>query len=113
MIEKKIFAYEVGGKVVFGDPAKLLRLLWFHSDGQFKELLNQHISADEKVSSPATDKLVQVVCDTFDLPAFDSATGEGTTEGEVLEVLEQFLNWLDTKKKSTAPSPTSTAPTAD
>jgi hypothetical protein len=44
--------------------------------------------------------LAQAACMAFQLPPFDSMTGEGVLEEESIAILAEYLIWLEAKKKS-------------
>lgn len=123
-MKKEIFKYNNGTADVYGDPLVLRDRLFVASQGEFWNLrkkVSAIAGADAKTPEgvlaitegvTARGHLVTIACETFGLPAFDSATGKGMLAEDCLDVTEAFLEFLD-QKKTTSEQPPTTSPSTE
>lgn len=119
-----IFRFNNGTADVFGDPLALRDRLFVVSQGEFWNLRKKVAaiaSADAKTPEgvltitegvTARGHLVTIACETFGLPAFDPATGNGMLAEACLDVTEAFLAFLN-QKKTTSEQPPTTSPSTE
>lgn len=107
-----IYPYNDGIKDRFGDPMRINRLLFLHMDGDCKGLMAKSKDILPEIAIPAMEKVLDAGRQAFELVRFDPTTGEGVTESRILDLIYGFWAWCNSQKKSTAPLPTSPAPTA-
>ena len=131
--EKNIFPYTYKGRTYFADPLQVRRKFIQFSHGEIDQILQDagevfpwETSTDSRTGQPvppmasledrdmgkelareqAEQRRFEVVCQVFDFPPFDPASGEGTLEHEAVSVLVQWLEWLSKKKRTGANSVT-------
>ena len=124
--DRQIFAYFANGAQLWADPIRAHRLMLQHTAGKLNDLIakaNKGAKTEHQMpAEPGTVEYVQALeakgilaeaaTAAFGLMPFDPATGQGTLESEALDVLIQFLAWLDQKKTTggTTTSPEHSAP---
>jgi hypothetical protein len=118
--DRRIFRYLLtfpGGQQIprYADPIAVKRNLHLATGGRLNKLI---ADANKDARSPddptvieedhpdrltalqARGQLAHAVCLAFELPRFDSTTGEGMVEEECMALLVEYLNWLGQKKTS-------------
>lgn len=103
--------YNNGKADVYGDPLAIHRRLVHHLGGDPNQFLKDYRSEVEPVAFEATQRLLAATTSAFGLFPFDPMTGEGATEDDTLNVLFDLVDWLESKKKSTGNSLTSSPAT--
>lgn len=117
--EKLVFCYMLpdagptGARQVYADPLEVRRRLIQVSHGEFDQALTDAAEPEKPdaatllVQTNAQEKLVSYARQVFELPPISREKGEGYTEAVVLNVLYQFLEWLEKNVSSGATTPTS------
>ncbi len=102
MAREDIYAYQDhAGRVLYADPAKVLRIMTKHAapfGGDLHHLIGLTKDENPNLSFPATESLLAGICEAFNLPSFDPLTGMGLSEDDLLSRLVDFVLWV--KKKS-------------
>lgn len=109
-----VFSYFDGEKTVFGDPLRVERELYQSlavTNRGPDEVFAAYASKDPALWMPAVGLVVEAVRRAFAMAPFDPATGRGATEAHCRDAVEALWDYLDLKKKPTAGSVTSSAPT--
>ena len=125
MSERIFGPYNDGHGEVYADPFRVFLSLVRLLDGdpesvnrQAKERPPVDGSGAEAVANwrlmtaEAQQRLADAAREAFEMAAFDKLSGTGATDEQCGLVLDQFLAYMDTLKKSTALTPTSPPPTA-
>ena len=99
------------GNSVMADPLKVYRTLIREVGGDLKQTLADSNSSDLDVHIPAEETLVRAAVTAFNLAPFDPVTGTGSTETQILSVLDTFLNWIKSFQQPDTTLPTSVRPT--
>lgn len=81
----------------FHDPLAVRRKLYLMSGGDVVALIDQQKSDDLTVVMQAHEKLLPIVRAAFGLPPIDRTTGAGVSDERALQVLENFMRWLEGK----------------
>lgn len=109
---KNIFKYNNGEVDLFADPIAVDRKLRMALGDDFATLKALfEVDGDGKLtSSPlefmmATEKQIAATRQAFGCQPFDPHTGKGATDDVVLELWEQFWNWMADQKKTPVTSP--------
>lgn len=119
-MNRSIFQYNDGERDVFGDPLMLRDRLFTVSQGEFWNL-RKKVAAIDAAKDDATiimegiaarGHLVEIARATFSMAAYDPTTGKGALAEQCLATTELFLHFLDQKKTSSAPPPTTFPSTA-
>ncbi len=108
-----IFRYHNGQREVCADPVVLYRRL-LRAVGQqdINRLLDTIAPADPNIKQPrqlvddAWETLATAACTAFGLTPLD-ANGNGLTENRQMEVLFEYLSWMDGVKKNGRSPPNS------
>ena len=95
-----VFAYTVGGRQRWADPAAVRHGLVRASLGGFDAICRDF---EDKSPEPeavlkraeAGERLAACARSAFGLPPFDAASGEGATDAEALGLLDRFCAWLE------------------
>jgi hypothetical protein len=116
-MNQRIFTYTRNGIALHADPVAVHRAFTRALGGDPEPTLKAACAegdspADRLRRLDAEEKLAAAARTAFDLPAFDPATGQGCMEDECLDVLWDWLAWLQKKSVTTAPTPTSPPSTA-
>jgi hypothetical protein len=135
-MNKNIFPYNDGFEDLFADPLVIQRRLFEATQGQFYTRLmpesqttarspglgpdgkplpplpEERIAADA-VALPASAAVVEAVRYAFELLPWDRKTGEGLTEEQVIDLLDEYHAWCAKKNASTEEPPTCSPPTPD
>lgn len=69
-----------------------------------------HLPLAEKGEEEAIQIILDAVRESFGLPVFDSLSGSGLTEVELIDLLTDFSYWVDDIKKKLPNSPTQLQP---
>lgn len=108
--ERQIFEYTShDGTKRYADPGKCFRKFKEITQGKFNEMLLDIQSKDQVVASSATEAVINAAIFAFDIPStelFDSATGTGWLEVQLVTLVGKFNQYLSELKKSTARSAT-------
>lgn len=96
--EKRIFQYALNGETLYADPLRIKRLLQIGTNGQFDQLVEQQREGGEVEQAEANGILAQATAAAFRFPLLDPKTGSGFTEGESIDLLRRFLEWIEQKK---------------
>jgi hypothetical protein len=111
--ERRVFKYQdAEGRDAYADPLAVHYGLLEALKGELAEALQDARSEDLRARVAAQRRLGAAVLEAFTMPPFDPRTGSGTTLGHCLDVLWDFLAFLDAKKKQPVSSPTCARPTA-
>lgn len=105
--EKRIFRYEFRGEVKYADPLRIKRLLQIATDGNFDNLVDDQRGSDEVKKAVANGILAESTAAAFEFTLVDPDTGEGATEDEAIDLLRDFLTWIEKKNMSGGTSPMS------
>lgn len=104
----KVFGPFFNGKdYVFADVVRVHRRLTAALDGEPNTWLEKAEGEDVELASEAKEKIDRAVRLAFDIAPFDTATGDGQTEGEVMATLDLFIDLLGKPAPTPEPSPTS------
>jgi len=101
---KLLFRYFNGERWIKADPLPLYRRLRAEAD----RLVVLATAWDEQ-RHPEADEFVALVREMFGLKAYDSATGKGLTEAEVVNVFAEFDGFLREVRDRFFPGSTSSA----
>lgn len=108
--EKQIFRYFDGKKERGADPIKTFRAILSHPKFNLQEhmasLMDDGPSADTAVQTEASQIAVDSVREIFGLTGWSEDTPDGLTEIETLEVLADFIIYMDGLKKNGNGQPT-------
>jgi hypothetical protein len=104
--DRHVFTYEIAGVKRYADPSAVRRRLIVDSAGEF-DALCLAASKGDAGAEDAKEKLHGILCAAFGLPAFDPATGEGTTEGDSAAMYDRFAAWLAPQSEAPQPEPPS------
>jgi hypothetical protein len=108
--EYLLFRTELGpGAWAAFDPWRVGRLLAESLGEPVARVVEAARSDDPGEARPATARLLAAVREAFGLPEV-AADGGGYTERTVVRIFNEFVRFQAAQKKSTAPSPTSSAP---
>ena len=102
----KIFSFTVGDEKLFADPFAVERTLALYLGGDPKAAGEAIESPIPEIACQAMQRLKAASCAAFDLKPFDKSTGEGTDEGTVLRVFNEFIEWREKKNQTTENSST-------
>lgn len=80
------------------DPLSVQRKLLTLSKGQFNSWLADQRGDDELKAMEAEEKILPVVRSAFGFREIDKLTGAGEGTEVCLEVLSQYLQWVEVKK---------------
>jgi hypothetical protein len=117
---ERTFSYTVLGERVYGDPIAIHRRFTLATGGDPDALL-QLVAPPEGQPETSTDilrrldaeeQLARAARKAFQLPEYDTTTGQGATDDEALSLLWKWLEWMQKKSLTPAPTPTSPPPTA-
>jgi len=109
--ERMIFSFWDGSKIRKVDPLEILKKLKDHPD---YNLARDGVGLDEG-DVDANYQYANVVYESFGIPPFESDDeigNVGLTRVEAVEILRQFVYWLENIKKNIKPPPTSQHATA-
>lgn len=93
------------GAPAYADPLLTRRRLDAATAGQLPQLVAELKNDRPEASQQrcqATEQALWAVCESFGLPHWDAATGQGTTADAAITLLADFLNWAEDQKKSGA-----------
>ena len=96
--EKRIFQYQLNGTTLYADPLRIKRLLQIGTGGQFDQLVEQQRDGNEVQQAEANGILASATAAAFKFPLLDPKSGNGFTEGEAIDLLRRFLEWVEQKK---------------
>jgi hypothetical protein len=99
--ERKVFGpYWNGVAKIYGDPLTIDRRMRRALEGDPNEFLAiaKDPNQPESERFAATERVLRAAEFAFSLQPFDPASGQGSTEEQVREVLQQFSDWVDQKK---------------
>jgi hypothetical protein len=83
---------------VFGDwhdPLAVRRALFLGSDQQFNAWLEENRSNDTATVMLAHEKMLPVIRAAFKLPPIDREKGTGVADQQALDVLTEYLDWME------------------
>jgi hypothetical protein len=110
--DKKIFPYILpDGSKRFADPLRIRRWLAQLTAGRIDELLNEQCSDDEQTRFRADEALIPATAQAFGLGMFNPDNGQGCTDKYLLDLLDEFVGFLQSKKKNIETQPTCALPT--
>lgn len=102
-----IYKYFDGTKERCDDPLAIRHRLDTHSTYRF----DVHPVLAEKGDAAAYEIVLTAICDAFQVSRFDSATGKGLTQTELIGLLVDFGNYLEAVKKNIFTLPNFTSST--
>lgn len=109
--EKLIYCCTVGGQQRRYDPLAVRRRLLIETAGQFELLRAEYEGDDEMASLAAEELLLPAVRAAFRLtPIADAAAADEATDGDALELLYDYLDFVGKPKSADATGPTSSQP---
>lgn len=102
-----LFPYFDGTKLRRIDPMRAWREI------QADKVFNIQTMCDlvDKQEEPETTYCLDCLCRVFGVTRFDDATGGGLTDGQLLNLLVDFEDYLDRLQKKTRPGQTLPSPT--
>lgn len=101
--EREIFRYSDGRRIRLADPMLIVRKMAAHPTLDLETTLQQMQAVDSpELQNEATATAVTATREIFDLPAMSEDNPDGLTELETLEVLTDFVDYLDTLKKNSS-----------
>ena len=109
--ERQVYKFAApDGSTRFADPLDLYRKLLIAFGGSFQAYdqslpprEGQELDPDGEVQrAQAEEKVVAAVRGVLQLKPVDPLTGEGATDQQCLDVIDDFMRYLAEKKKSTA-----------
>lgn len=106
-----IFEFSDGTKLRRADPMRVWREI--QNDPEFNvQTMSALVDAQ---AEPETSLCLKCLCRVFGVERFDERTGRGLTDGQLLNLLVDFEDYLDTLQKKTRrgpilPSPTESEP---
>ena len=104
--ERLIFGpYWDGAGERFADPKQAYRRLIHALDGDPNKYLRAIKSQSEPERFEAMERLIDASRAVFEMAPFDPGTGGGATDTDCLNVVRDFLHWIDDQKKSTRMTP--------
>lgn len=102
---REIFAYSDGKRLRYADPLVVLRQMAAHAELDLDATLRQMQAVDSpELQNEACGVAVQATREIFGLPAFGDDNPDGLTELETLDVLTDFVTFLDNVKKNSSGS---------
>jgi hypothetical protein len=96
----RIFKYNVGEQDVFGDPLEIHNDLTEALGGDVNKTLAEAHHGEPSVSCPAHRKLIPAIRHAFMVAPFDPITGNGATWEICIDLLNRFIDWEKTQKKT-------------
>ncbi len=103
--DRRIFSGKCGGAEVRADPAAAYRAFVLAASGDpdpdlaaaaKRPVEGEKEDAGDRVARlEAEGRLADATARAFALPAYDPQTGQGHTESELLDLMDQFLGWLE------------------
>ena len=97
-MDRNIFSYHNGIKTVYVDPLAVLESVYADSP-KFGRLVEQTKSQEFPDWSLAIGSIAETARRVFDLPDFNQDTGEGWTRKQCFDLMREFLNFVNSKKK--------------
>lgn len=117
--ERQIFKVQVGGKTLAYDPLdlnrKLMTLAHKHEVDLEAEFALLAADGDKLIGEQlkALGALIDIFREAFDMPKFaldDAGNETGFLDNEVLESVGKFAKYVETLKKNTVSTPSSSPP---
>lgn len=105
---RKLFRYFDGGKWQYRDPFALWRALFTDPNAPDLEKALDAVRAGKE---PETSNTLNWLAKQFGVARWNQEKGSGLTDGEILDLLDSFGQYLDEQKKSTESTPTLQEPT--
>jgi hypothetical protein len=106
--ERQIFGpYFNGHELVYADPQVVLRQLYAKLDGDPNRFIEEANSDDPSKRNAALDRLIPASREALDLAEFNTLTGHGAIEVDVLSALRLFLDFIQKKSPRVESLPTS------
>lgn len=99
---RAIFEYWDGRNFRKLDPWKAHRDI--QADPDFN--MEAHIELACMGSEPEVSNCIKCVCKVFGVERYDPKTGRGLTDGELLDLIAELLDYLEALQKKTRPGPT-------
>lgn len=104
--KREIFKYHDGLRTRFADPIVIMRSMSMHPKLDLEEHLKQFASEQTELRNEAAVILTEATRDIFGITPFSDRLLKGLTELETLDVLNSFIDYLDTLKKNGNGPPT-------
>ncbi len=97
-----------GRRMIYGDPVLIHRRLYAKLLGRPNDFFAKvrDFEKDPLGSQQAAETVEMAARFAFDLIPFDNETGEGATQELAFKVLNQYLEYQDSKKVNTSGDPT-------
>lgn len=109
--EKLIYCCTVAGQPRRYDPLAVRRRLLVETGGQFESLRAEYEGDDEAASLAAEELLLPAIRAAFRLrPIADAAHPDEATDGDALELLYDYLDFVGKPKSAGETPPTSSQP---
>lgn len=96
--QRKVFAYCNGTSQVYGDPLAIFRKIVAAFDGDPNPTLTAMVSPEVALWAAATERMLPIVREVFQMVPFDPATGLGASDSMVLDALVAWQGWMNEKK---------------
>lgn len=106
---RAIFRYWDGRKLRRIDPMVVYRRLDSHPDFDWETTPVEVDAPSDAIAGPALAATAEAVREAFEIPVYDGK--RGLTEGELTNLLIDYVEWLNALKKNTSEPPTSPPPT--
>lgn len=104
-----LFTYTDGTNDFYADPGKLHRRLLRAAAGDLPQLLEKARGDDELAALAATERMIEIARDAFQMPEVNEKTAEGVPEQFVHDALTRFFDFMDEKKNPQESFPTNSA----
>jgi hypothetical protein len=103
---REIFEYWDGEKKRRADPVAIWRAMAAHPQFVADKHLQEIASSEQSLQIEASDITVRATREIFGIAAWSETNDTGLTEFETLEVLNQFMGFIDGLKKNGDGQPT-------
>ena len=107
--KRNIFKYWDGYKTVYGDPLAIAQAIDLDSEYRSDIHPAQSQSENSKQAAAAMNVCLAAYRRAFKLKEYNSATGKGLTESEIISLHWDFCDYLDGLKKNIS-EPVTTQP---
>jgi hypothetical protein len=105
-LNRQIFRFSDGTRARYADPIAIMRAMASHPKLNLEVHLEQLASDQPELQNDASAIVVEATREIFGVEAFSDANRDGLTETETIDLLNQFLTYVDGLKKNGNGQPT-------
>ncbi len=106
-MNKQVFSYALDDGIPrYADPFAVERVLTAFTGGDPEAAATALASEVPEIAHQATERVKAASAAAFNLPLFDTATGQGTDEETLLRLFNEFGAWRQKKNLTPGNSPT-------